>query len=153
MSNPDEQSAMSKTAISISTILLLIWSGKQSFFENLSAMNRSTLLLFLCVFALSEVLLAAKKARIRGVVGRKNSSYSRFVRSASFPNDNQCKKMCKDNGASGGSALYDCDDYCNCDGELEGDWTKPDCEQACKTLGLKFAKLDDEGFCLCSGCK
>ncbi|KAI1699072.1 hypothetical protein DdX_17541 [Ditylenchus destructor] len=69
-------------------------------------MNRSILLLFLCVFALSELLLAARKVRVRDVSGMKNSRGLRRARSVScHPMDEKCDKMCKDAGANEGDGF------------------------------------------------
>ncbi|KAI1699441.1 hypothetical protein DdX_17320 [Ditylenchus destructor] len=117
-------------------------------------MNRSTLLLFLCVFALSEVLLAAKKARIRGVVGVKNSTGVRLPRSARCVTDDQCDKVCKfGSGASGENIIDVGDGYtCVCD----DDWTpvtKETCVASCDILGLGGGKFDDDEDCVCNPCK
>ncbi|KAI1698298.1 hypothetical protein Ddc_19187 [Ditylenchus destructor] len=109
-------------------------------------MNRSTLLLFLCVFAVSEVLLAAKKVRIDGVARVKNSNNMRLVRSTNCPNDTQCEELCKFRGASGGSQSDDDDKYCDCDGNLEPA-NESICVKACTILGFGFVKMhgDDCG--------
>ncbi|KAI1699981.1 hypothetical protein Ddc_18319 [Ditylenchus destructor] len=100
-------------------------------------MNRSTLLLFLCVFALSEVLLAAKMARIRGVAGMKNSSGVRLVRTAGCPTNSQCDKMCKTmDGASGGRLSNNDNSYCHCDDDVGKPDTKETCVARCKILGV-----------------
>ncbi|KAI1699435.1 hypothetical protein DdX_17314 [Ditylenchus destructor] len=124
--------------------------SEHSVFENLSSMNRSTLLLFLCVFALSEVLLAAKKARIRGVVGVKNSSRVRFVRSACVTDD-QCDKMCKLGGASGGTVSDINGAHCDCDGEMNPE-TKDTCAIGCALLGVGGGELFSED-CICNACQ
>ncbi|KAI1698297.1 hypothetical protein Ddc_19186 [Ditylenchus destructor] len=106
-------------------------------------MNRSTLLLFLCVFAVSEVLLAAKKVRIDGVARVKNSNNMRVVRSVNCPTDKQCDELCKFRGASGGSKSDDDDQYCYCDGDADLA-NESICVKACKILGVGFVGMNGD---------
>ncbi|KAI1699073.1 hypothetical protein DdX_17542 [Ditylenchus destructor] len=116
-------------------------------------MDRSLLLLFLCVFALSEVLLAARKVRLRDISGMNNSSD--VPRERSFSCDNlldQCDKMCNGSAKSGGAGS-DSDGstmiYCRCKGERKH-YTESACTEACKThLGLDSGKVEMEGRCFC----
>ncbi|KAI1699856.1 hypothetical protein DdX_17057 [Ditylenchus destructor] len=138
---------------------------QQSVSENLSAMNRSTFLLFLCVFALSEVSLTAVKMRISGAGGGKHSNVMRRVRSVSVselsenvpscPNDSQCNDVCVHFGSGGGGMRQDFwNGMCKCD---VGKDFKTDemCVEACKILGLGggFVPSDDELDCECNPCR
>ncbi|KAI1695919.1 hypothetical protein DdX_19313 [Ditylenchus destructor] len=104
-------------------------------------MNRSTLLVFLCVFALSEVLLAAELGRFRAVAAMKNSSGMRHIRSTNCgPTDSQCDELCKFLKAGNGrKSLHLPHTACKCD-ILDKSMTKEDCVQACKILGGRDKK-------------
>ncbi|KAI1699442.1 hypothetical protein DdX_17321 [Ditylenchus destructor] len=117
-------------------------------------MNRSILLLFFCVFALSEVVLAAELGRIRGSVGVNNSSDVRLVRSAdSCVTDDQCDQACKMFGASGGQVSDSVNPkvYCHCDDDPKRPTTAETCVAACDILGVGGGK-PWLGNCTCSRC-
>ncbi|KAI1711435.1 hypothetical protein Ddc_12946 [Ditylenchus destructor] len=120
-------------------------------------MNRFTLLLFLCVFALSEVLLAAQLSRYRGVAEGQNSSNVRFARSTFracdyLPDDSQCDRMCKYVDAYGGQVdLNDPLRGCICGREWKP-VTLETCVAQCKDLHFKTivdVSVGDGVFCDC----
>ncbi|KAI1699095.1 hypothetical protein DdX_17525 [Ditylenchus destructor] len=115
-------------------------------------MKRSTLFLFLFVFALSEVFLAAKRVQVRASVGKKNSSGLRFVRSPKCPDDSQCDNTCKSFGLNGG---FVDNGYCFCGDQNDAiDWDKEEnCVKLCDGLGVGRRKILGDGACVCNDCE
>ncbi|KAI1695552.1 hypothetical protein DdX_19524 [Ditylenchus destructor] len=122
-------------------------------------MKHSTLYLFLFVFALSEVLLAAKRMQVRGSVGKYFLSTVLLRNSSGLPkcpDDSRCDKMCKFFGARGGTAMTDA---CDCGEQNEViDWVKKEnCVKMCEILGLGGGEIlnpgEVEGRCWCNDCE
>ncbi|KAI1699447.1 hypothetical protein DdX_17326 [Ditylenchus destructor] len=115
-------------------------------------MNSSTLLLFLCAFALSEVLLVAKKVAIFDTEVN-NPSVIRAVRSErkpQCPNNRQCDQMCKFLRTGLGQRRFG-PGLCICHGEMKP-YTKEICEQSCEILGVNGGEVRDEK-CFCNLCQ
>ncbi|KAI1690931.1 hypothetical protein Ddc_24576 [Ditylenchus destructor] len=126
----------------------------QSVYEKLSVMNRTTLLLFLSVFVLSEPVWTANELPML-----MDSRAMRYVREVSpCVTNSQCDASCKYAGAKSGTAnpRYDQSGYgyCTCHpvGEEFPDKypTKEICIETCKILGVGGGQLyKNNQRCIC----
>ncbi|KAI1711428.1 hypothetical protein Ddc_12939 [Ditylenchus destructor] len=110
-------------------------------------MNRSTFLLFICVFASSEMLLAATT----DYVPEKKTTISRMLDiQAVFgpcPNDTQCEEFCKYVGGIADNSQI----VCAC--AVTKPWTKERCDKGCRILGIGGAWLSKDKKCFCRMCE
>ncbi|KAI1699255.1 hypothetical protein DdX_17431 [Ditylenchus destructor] len=117
-------------------------------------MNRSTLLLLFCVFALSETLLAVEMARLRidrGAAETKDSDDVRVVNSANCVTLEKCNEMCKYLAGTGGILQRDYSPtgnrYCRCFG-IAQPLPEIDCVKSCEDLGVRGGEKHF-GLCYC----
>ncbi|KAI1701103.1 hypothetical protein Ddc_17767 [Ditylenchus destructor] len=110
------------------------------------------LLLFLGVFALSEVLLVAKKVAVFDAIEMNNPSVVRAVRAPKTPcpTNRECNQMCKFLGTGLGQRRSG-PGLCICHGEMKP-YTKEICERSCEILGVYGGEVRDEK-CFCDPCE
>ncbi|KAI1698117.1 hypothetical protein DdX_18095 [Ditylenchus destructor] len=122
-------------------------------------MNRSTLLVFLCVFALSEVLLAAGLGRIRGFAPMmKLERHEPYCAPYCAPcalrcgcaTESECYEVRKNFRKNAGIFTFGLwnGGYCR---EGLKPFTEKSCARACKSFGVRSGEVSEDGMnCHCN---